>query len=101
VRDCKAAYPSFPTVFRTDLYVSERRLVEKDLMNSKSGAIMPVEKEILFTPDIAKMFETSENTLRRSSWRKKIRIPLRKVGKRLCASRVEIENWFKGIKIDG
>lgn len=70
-------------------------------MNSKSGAIVLAEKEILFTPDIAKMFEISENTLRRPSWRKKNRIPLRKVGKRLCASRVEIENWFKGMKVDG
>lgn len=60
-----------------------------------------IEAEILFVNDISKMFRISANTLRRRRWRERSGIPLRKVGKQLCASKVDVERWFKGIKLDG
>lgn len=62
---------------------------------------MPNENVILFAEDVAKIFGISVNTLRRKKWREKVGIPLRKVGKRLCGLKSEIENWFKGLKING
>ncbi len=69
--------------------------------HADSGAILHEEKGILLIADIARLFSISPNTLRRKKWREKMRIPLRKVGKQLCASRIEIENWFKGIQVNG
>lgn len=51
--------------------------------------------DIMFSKDIAKMFGCSENTLRRREFRKKLGIPIKKVGKRLCCSRSELEKWFE------
>lgn len=55
------------------------------------------EPGFLFIPDIAKLLKISANTLRRRSWRQKTGIPLRKVGKQLCSTRVEIDRWYKGL----
>ena len=55
------------------------------------------ENEYLFIEEIARMFHISPNTLRRKKWRQKSGIPLRKVGKRLCGLRTEIERWFKAL----
>jgi len=55
------------------------------------------ESDLLFIEDIARLFRVSKNTIRRRKWREKSGIPLRKVGKRLCGSRAEIESWFKGL----
>jgi len=53
------------------------------------------EGDVLFVADIVKLFHISANTIRRKKWREKTGIPLYKVGKNLCASRVDIERWFK------
>lgn len=53
------------------------------------------ENEILFVEDIARLFHISANTIRRKKWREKTGIPLRKVGKRLCGAKTEIDKWFK------
>ena len=55
------------------------------------------EPGFLFIPDISKLLKISANTLRRRSWRQKTGIPLRKVGKQLCSTRVEIDRWYKGL----
>ena len=55
------------------------------------------ENEILFVEDIVKIFHISANTIRRKRWREKTGIPLRKVGKKLCGTKAEIEKWFKGL----
>lgn len=56
-----------------------------------------VDGDILFVEDVARIFHISANTIRRKRWREKTGIPLRKVGKRLCVAKAEIENWFKGL----
>lgn len=53
--------------------------------------------ELIFPDSISKMFHVSKKTLYRKAWRVKNGMPLRKVGGRLCASRHEIEKWFKGL----
>ena len=55
------------------------------------------EDEYLFIEDIARMFHISPNTLRRKKWREKNGIPLKKVGRRRCGLRSEIERWFKNL----
>lgn len=55
------------------------------------------ESDLLFVDDISRLFRLSKNTIRRRKWREKSGIPLHKVGKQLCGSRTEIENWFKGL----
>jgi len=55
------------------------------------------EGDIIFLPEISRMFNISQGTLRRKSWRQKSGIPLRKVGRRLCGLRPELEKWFKGL----
>ena len=54
-------------------------------------------EDLIFVEEIAQMFNISANTIRRKSWRRKTGIPLRKVGKRLCGTRKEIEKWFRGL----
>ena len=56
-----------------------------------------IDGEVMFVEDISRLFKISPTTIRRKGWREKTGIPLRKVGKRLCGMRVEIENWFKGL----
>lgn len=53
--------------------------------------------DLLFVDEVSKMFRISKTTLRRRKWREHNGIPIRKVGKKLCASRDEIERWFKGL----
>ena len=53
--------------------------------------------EVLFVPDVAKLFKVSPTTIRRKKWREKTGIPLHKIGKQLCGSKEDIEKWFKGI----
>ena len=53
--------------------------------------------ELLFVGDISKIFHISRNTIRRKRWREKSGIPLHKVGKQLCGSKKEIEQWFGGL----
>ena len=60
---------------------------------------MMIDSEILFVDDISKMFRISSNTLRRKEWRKKSGIPLKKVGKKLCGAKTEIDRWF--LDLDG
>ena len=54
-------------------------------------------EELLFVEDIAKLFNVSEDTIRRKKWRQKNGIPLHRVGKRLCGLKEEIEEWFRGL----
>lgn len=53
------------------------------------------EQEVLFVEDISKLFRISLNTIQRKKWREQSGIPLRKIGKRLCGFRYEIEKWAK------
>lgn len=53
------------------------------------------EQEVLFVEDISKLFHISPNTIQRKRWRAESGIPLRRIGKRLCGFRKEIEGWAK------
>lgn len=61
----------------------------------KAGGM--AEGEILFVEDIARLFHISANTVRRRGWRQRNGIPLRRVGKKLCGLKTEIDRWFKGL----
>jgi len=52
-------------------------------------------EDLMFVDDIARLFEISQNTIQRKSWRQETGIPLHKIGKRLCGFRQEIEKWAK------
>jgi len=54
-------------------------------------------EEYLFTEDIAQIFHISPNTIRRKKWQEKNGIPLKKVGRRLCGLRIDIEKWFRDL----
>jgi len=56
-----------------------------------------IEDKMLFIDDVSLLFRISANTLRRRKWREKTGIPLHKVGKHLCGSKKEIEQWFRGL----
>ena len=58
------------------------------------------ENEILFVADIARLLDVSPTTVRRPAWRRDSGIPFRKVGKKLCFSRVELVNWWQGRTVD-
>lgn len=53
--------------------------------------------DMLFVEDISRLFHISSNTLRRKAWRERTGIPLKKVGKKLCGLKSEIEHWFRGL----
>jgi hypothetical protein len=53
------------------------------------------EQEVLFVEDISRLFRISLNTIQRRKWREHSGIPLRKIGKRLCGFKDEIEKWAK------
>jgi hypothetical protein len=55
------------------------------------------EDNMLFVEDISRLFHISPNTLRRKAWRQRWGIPLKRVGKKLCGLRPEIERWFRGL----
>lgn len=56
------------------------------------------EKDVLFVEDVARIFQIAPGTIRRRKWREKNGIPLRRIGKRLCSTRGEIEHWYKGMQ---
>jgi len=63
--------------------------------HSIMGGNEVVQSEVLFVPDIARLFRVSPNTIQRKKWREETGIPLHKIGKRLCGFKQEIEKWAK------
>ncbi|HAJ57545.1 MAG TPA: hypothetical protein DCL35_07240 [Candidatus Omnitrophica bacterium] len=57
-----------------------------------------IETEYVFSDDVSRLFRISKTTLSRKKWREKKGFPLpRKVGKRSCWIKSDVERWFKGL----